>query len=155
MFEPFRATVRAVRNDEWVTLSEIIFRESAPMWTRRNLIETAALGATGIVAASRFARAQAASDSGHVHEDAMWKACGDTCDACAKACNTAFHHCVTLAAAGKAQHCADGPDRSRLRSLLRTFGRDVAVRQCVCHAELYGVCRRLQALRTGMRRKRF
>ena len=34
----------------------------------------------------------------------MWKACGDTCDACAKACNTAFRHCVIQAAAGKAQH---------------------------------------------------
>jgi hypothetical protein len=74
------------------------------MWTRRNLIETVAFGATGLLAGARYAGAQAASDTVHVHDDAMWKACGDTCDACAKACNKAFHHCVTQAASGKGQH---------------------------------------------------
>ena len=74
------------------------------MWTRRNLIGTAAAGLTGLVATTRFARAQAAADGTHVHDDALYKACGEACDACAKACNASFRHCLMLAAAGKAQH---------------------------------------------------
>jgi hypothetical protein len=75
------------------------------MWSRRKLIKTAAFGTTGLVLATGRGSAQEAARGEHDHQqDAMWKACADTCADCAKACNKAFHHCVTLAAAGKAEH---------------------------------------------------
>jgi hypothetical protein len=84
---------------------EILCRETAPMWTRRNLIETAVVGATGVLAAARHAGAQDAARGEHQHGDeAHWTSCADICEDCAKACNNAFHHCVTQAAAGKGTH---------------------------------------------------
>jgi hypothetical protein len=75
------------------------------MWTRRKLMETVAFGTTGLLVAAQRASAQVASGGDHDHhQDAMWKACADTCAECAKACNRAFHHCLTLAAAGKPEH---------------------------------------------------
>jgi hypothetical protein len=80
------------------------FRESVNMWTRRKLIETAAAGTAGLVLAGGRACAQVSSGSDHDHHDAMWKACAEACSDCAKACNESFHHCVTQAVAGKAEH---------------------------------------------------
>jgi len=74
------------------------------MWTRRKLIEAAALGTTGLVLAPGRGNAQASARGEHDHQDPMWKACADVCAECAKACNRAFHHCVGQAAAGKGEH---------------------------------------------------
>ena len=73
------------------------------MWTRRKLFQTAAVGATGLALVPRRVTAQAAAGGEHQHQ-AMWTTCCDTCGECAKACNKAFHHCMTQAAAGKAQY---------------------------------------------------
>ena len=74
------------------------------MWTRRNLIGSAAAAATGIALAGSRANAQNPAGGDQAHSDAMWKMCCNTCDDCAKACNKAFHHCVTQAGMGKAPH---------------------------------------------------
>lgn len=74
------------------------------MWTRRRLIETVAVGATGVaLTAAHHASAQVTSGAEPEHNDAMWKTCCDVCASCAKACNKMFHHCLMQAASGKGQ----------------------------------------------------
>jgi hypothetical protein len=74
------------------------------MWTRRNLMGTALAGATGVAMIARRASAQDRSGGQQHEHDVMWKTCCDTCADCAKACNKAFHHCLTQAAVAKGQH---------------------------------------------------
>jgi len=74
------------------------------MWTRRNLIGTAFAGATGVALVARRASAQNPAGADHSEHDVMWKTCANTCDDCAKACNAAFHHCLTQAAIAKGPH---------------------------------------------------
>ena len=100
------------------------------MWRRRKLIGTVGNRATGFaVATNRTKR-----PGGHPSEDgpqhaAMRKSCCDTCADCAKACNKAFHHCVTRPPAGKPQHAKMAQIVSRLRGLLCSFLRDAAPKQ--------------------------
>jgi hypothetical protein len=117
------------------------------MWTRRKLIETAAFGATGLVLATRRGSAQDAAGGDHAqHQDAMWKACADTCADCAKACNKAFHHCVTLAAAGKAEHArmaqiaADCAAFCTLSSEMLSRSSTFAMLSCTACAEACKLC---------------
>jgi hypothetical protein len=75
------------------------------MWTRRDLIGTALAGGTGVALMARGAGAQQdRTGDDHASHDVMWKTCCDTCADCAKACNKAFHHCLTQAALAKGQH---------------------------------------------------
>jgi hypothetical protein len=80
-------------------------RGEIPMWKRRELLCALATGAAGLsVVGSRADAAQAGSgDDEHKHA-AIMKTCCDICSDCAKACNKAFHHCLTQAALGKQQH---------------------------------------------------
>jgi hypothetical protein len=78
--------------------------EESKMWTRRNLIGTVAAGATGMALMARRASAQKPTETEHPQHDVMWRTCGDICGECAKACNKAFHHCLTQAAMAKGQH---------------------------------------------------
>ena len=59
----------------------------------------------------------------------MWKTCASTCGDCAKACNKAFHHCLTQAALAKRTARADGSDAGGLRGFLRPFGGDAVSKQ--------------------------
>jgi hypothetical protein len=74
------------------------------MWTRRNLLGTVAAGAAGVALAARSASAQNPAGTDHPEHDVMWKTCANTCGDCAKACNSAFHHCLTQAALAKGHH---------------------------------------------------
>jgi hypothetical protein len=74
------------------------------MWTRRNLIGTALAGATGAALVARRASGQERARGDQPDHGVMWKTCCDTCGDCAKACNKAFHHCLTQAALAKGQH---------------------------------------------------
>jgi hypothetical protein len=74
------------------------------MWTRRNVIGTALAGATGAALVARSAGAQNAAQDDHSEHDRMWKTCANTCGDCAKACNSAFHHCLSQAATAKGNH---------------------------------------------------
>jgi hypothetical protein len=74
------------------------------MWTRRNLMGTALAGATGVAMVAGRASAQDRPSADRHEHDVMWKTCCDTCADCAKACNKAFHHCLTQAALAKGQH---------------------------------------------------
>ena len=74
------------------------------MWTRRNLVGSVAAGAAGIALGVGRASAQNPSTGDQPQHEGMWKACCETCDSCAKACNKAFHHCMTQVAKGKAEH---------------------------------------------------
>ena len=74
------------------------------MWTRRKLIGTVATGATGFAVMGQRALAQNTAGNDEGKHNVMTKTCCDTCGDCAKACNKAFHHCLTQAAAGKPEH---------------------------------------------------
>ena len=74
------------------------------MWTRRKLIGTVATGAAGFAVVAQRTEAQNASGIGENQHNVMTKTCCDTCGDCAKACNKAFHYCLTQAAAGKREH---------------------------------------------------
>jgi len=116
------------------------------MWTRRKLIEAAALGTTGLVLAPGRSSAQAAARGEHDHQDPMWKACADVCAECAKACNRAFHHCVSLAAAGKAEHArmaqvaADCADFCGLSSEMLSRSSTLALLSCAACADACKMC---------------
>jgi hypothetical protein len=75
------------------------------MLRRRELLGAIAGGAAGmgLLTGLSHADSQVSDEGKHEHSPIM-KACCDTCAECAKACNRAFHHCVTQAAMGKAVH---------------------------------------------------
>jgi hypothetical protein len=117
------------------------------MWTRRKLIGTAVTGATGLtLAAPRASNAQSASGDDQEPHGVMWKTCCDTCGDCAKACNKAFHHCLTQAVAvaksphGRmAQVVADCAAFCALSSELLARSSTLALISCKACAE---ACRR-------------
>jgi Domain of Unknown Function (DUF326) len=75
------------------------------MWNRREWLGVMGTGAAGFALLNR--RAEAGDDpviqAGDKHS-AMLKECAEACGHCEATCNATFHHCVTQAAAGKAEH---------------------------------------------------
>jgi hypothetical protein len=81
------------------------------MWKRRELLGVLGGGAAGLAfLADRTEAAGQTPALGNAHEGhdprhaAMMKECEEACGHCEAACNMAFHHCITQAAAGKAEH---------------------------------------------------
>jgi hypothetical protein len=76
------------------------------MWNRRELLGVLGTGAAGFALWTN--RSEAGDEQGQAHHDAghsqMLKDCAEACGHCEAACNEAFHHCIGLAAAGKAEH---------------------------------------------------
>jgi len=77
------------------------------MWRRRELLAVLGTGAAGLSIMAN--RSEAASEEGHAHghdskHAGMLKACEEACGHCEATCEATFHHCITLAAEGKAQH---------------------------------------------------
>ena len=119
------------------------------MWTRRRMIETAALGATGLALMGNRSSAQVSTATEHDHSDAMWKTCCNTCSDCAKACNKMFHHCLTQAAAGKgqqhlrtAQIAADCAEFCELSAKLLGRSSALAMVSCAACADACNRCAR-------------
>jgi hypothetical protein len=70
---------------------------------RREMLGVMGAGAVGLTALSgREAVAQAPSSSSQL--DSIHKECLEACSDCARACDMAFHHCVTQVAEGKREH---------------------------------------------------
>lgn len=81
------------------------------MWNRREWLSALAAGTAGTVtlagrsAAGDSGPAQATGAAGHDSPHAaMMKECIEACGHCEAACDEAFHHCITQAAAGKSEH---------------------------------------------------
>jgi len=82
------------------------------MWNRRELLGVLGSGAAGVALLTN--RSEAGEDQAVQIEDphaghnprhaAMLKECDEACGHCEATCNATFHHCVTQAAAGKAEH---------------------------------------------------
>jgi hypothetical protein len=82
------------------------------MWNRRELLGVLGTGAAGVALLTN--RSEAGDDqpvqiadphAGHdPRHAAMLKECEEACGHCEATCNATFHHCVTQAAAGKAEH---------------------------------------------------
>ena len=81
------------------------------MWNRRELLGVLGTGAAGLAFVTNRSeaagQAPASKDEPAGHDPrhaAMLKECDEACGHCEAACNEAFHHCVTQAAAGKTEH---------------------------------------------------
>jgi len=79
------------------------------MWRRRELLGVLGTGAAAaglsIMATPSGAAASDEQSGGHGSKHSeMLKACAEACGHCEATCEATFHHCITLAAAGKAQH---------------------------------------------------
>jgi predicted xylose isomerase-like sugar epimerase len=77
------------------------------MWRRRELLGALGTGAAGLAFLSNYSEVAAADDKSgeHDHKHAeMLKECAEACGHCAATCNAMFHHCLRLAAEGKAHH---------------------------------------------------
>jgi hypothetical protein len=82
------------------------------MWNRREWLGVLGTGAAGFAVLSN--RSEAGQDTvapapgtQHHHDPrqaAMLKECAEACGHCEASCNEMFHHCVTMAATGKAEH---------------------------------------------------
>jgi hypothetical protein len=74
------------------------------MWSRREVLGVLGTGPAGLALLTN--RSKAGDDQGHpgAEHSEMLKDCAEACGHCEAACNEAFHHCITLAAAGKAEH---------------------------------------------------
>jgi len=77
------------------------------MWRRRELLAVLGTGAAGLSIMAN--RSEAAAEEGHArgHDSkhaTMMKACEEACGHCEATCEATFHHCIMLAAEGKAQH---------------------------------------------------
>lgn len=70
------------------------------MWNRREWLGALGTGTAGLTLLTN--RAEAVEDE-HGHA-AILKECAEACGHCEAACNEAFHHCVSAAGAGKAEH---------------------------------------------------
>jgi hypothetical protein len=82
------------------------------MWKRREILGVLGTGAAGLALLTDRSEAAAgqapASGDPHAGHDprhmAMMKECDEACGHCEAACNATFHHCISQAAAGKAEH---------------------------------------------------
>ena len=80
------------------------------MWNRREMLGVLGTGAAGVALLANRSEVGAAAigtaDGEPVtHEmSAMLRECDEACGHCEAACNQAFHHCITQAAAGKTEH---------------------------------------------------
>jgi hypothetical protein len=82
------------------------------MWNRRELLGVLGTGAEGIALLTHRSEAgdeqiAPGAEKQHGHDprhSAILKECAEACGHCEVACNEAFHHCVSQAAAGKAEH---------------------------------------------------
>jgi hypothetical protein len=83
------------------------------MWKRRELLGVLGTGAAGLAfltnrsEAAGQGQAPAPGDAPAGHDPrhaAIMKECDEACGHCEATCNMAFHHCITQAAAGKAEH---------------------------------------------------
>jgi hypothetical protein len=82
------------------------------MWNRREVFGVLGTGAAGFALLTH--RSEAGDDplaqagdkhAGHdPRHAAMLRECDEACGHCEATCNAAFHHCITQAAAGKAEH---------------------------------------------------
>ncbi len=82
------------------------------MWKRREMLGVLGTGAAGLALLTNRSEAAAgqapASGDAHANHDPrhaeMLKECDEACGHCEAACNAAFHHCISQAAAGKSEH---------------------------------------------------
>ncbi|MGP0064800.1 MAG: four-helix bundle copper-binding protein [Isosphaeraceae bacterium] len=81
------------------------------MWKRRELLGVLGTGAAGLAFLTNRSEAAGqapASKDAHAGHDPrhaeIMKECDEACGHCEAACNLAFHHCITQAAAGKVEH---------------------------------------------------
>ena len=82
------------------------------MWNRRELLGVLGTGAAGLAILTDRSEAgqetvAPAVGTQHHHDPrhaAMLKECAEACGHCEATCDETFHHCVTQAAAGKAEH---------------------------------------------------
>jgi hypothetical protein len=82
------------------------------MWKRREMLGVLGTGAAGLALLTDRSEAAAgqAPTSGDPHAGhdprhaAMLKECDEACGHCEATCNAMFHHCISLAAAGKSEH---------------------------------------------------
>ena len=80
------------------------------MWKRRELLGVLGTGAAGLAfltnrsEAAGQAPATGAAAGHDPRHAAIMKECDEACGHCEATCNMAFHHCITQAAAGKAEH---------------------------------------------------
>jgi hypothetical protein len=82
------------------------------MWKRRELFGVLGTGAAGLALMANRSEAgdERAAQAGEKHagpdprHEAMLRECDEACGHCEAACNAAFHHCISQAAAGKAEH---------------------------------------------------
>lgn len=75
------------------------------MWNRRELLGVVGTGAAGLALLTN--RSEAGDDKDHHaagHSTNMLKECAEACGHCEAACNEAFHHCISQAGTGKAEH---------------------------------------------------
>jgi hypothetical protein len=78
------------------------------MWKRREWLGALGSSAVGLAFMTQRTSAAAVDDptiphDHHKHAE-MLKECAEACGHCEATCNMAFHHCLSLAAAGKTQH---------------------------------------------------
>jgi hypothetical protein len=77
------------------------------MWRRRELLGMLGTSAAGLAIIAGRSEAAVTDDQPAEDESrhgAMLRECEEACGHCEATCHTAFHHCVTQAAAGKAEH---------------------------------------------------
>lgn len=78
------------------------------MWRRRELLGVLGTGAAGFAILTTRSEAEAAAEAQSAAHDpkhmAMLKECAEACGHCEATCNSTFHHCLMMAAAGKTQH---------------------------------------------------
>jgi len=77
------------------------------MWRRRELLGVMGTGAAGLAIMATRSAAQPPEGHTSLHDpkhSQMLKECEEACGHCEATCNTAFHHCITQAAAGKTPH---------------------------------------------------
>jgi hypothetical protein len=62
-------------------------------------------GAAGLaLMADRSEAGEGDDEHGHSEHSALLKECAEACGHCEAACNEAFHHCISAAGSGKAEH---------------------------------------------------
>jgi len=78
---------------------------------RRELLGVLGTGAAGLAFLSNHSDVAAADDKSGKHAE-MLKECAEACGHCEATCNAMFHHCLRLAAEGKAHHAKMAQYRS-------------------------------------------
>lgn len=101
-----------------------------------------AAGLTALTAGAAYADGQPADHPHHEHFLQCAKACAD----CQVQCDSCFHHCADLLAAGKKEHaktlhtCADNAECCRLAATLAALHSPFAKAACECCARCCDEC---------------